>query len=198
MPTPVTDDGDAMQVTGTFPGVGAAPLSSKIVVGFADNDEVTRIEFSTERSSPPRQATELSPELRSVINNALANGTPMIVGYVDDEGRPRLSPRGSVQCLTGTQLCIWARPTSKGLTASLPYRPAMSLLYRDSRTRTTLTISGTGRIVTDEDTREAVFWLSPEVEQNHDPSREGTAVVIDIDEVTGSSPAGPVLVRPSR
>jgi hypothetical protein len=70
--------------------------------------------------------------------------------------------------------------------------PRLALLYRDSKTRSTLIIQGRGHVEADESVRGRVFELSPEVEQNHDPGRRGAALIIDVTSVQGTTVRGPV------
>ena len=136
--------------------------------------------------------------VKAMVNNALGNGTPMTVAYVDSEGRPSLSLRGSTQAYSDTQLSIWLRTAERGMAKSLEANPNVSLLYRDQKTRSTLIFQGKGHIENDEDVRRRVWELAPEVEQNHDPNREtGVALIIDLDRVQGFTPRGGVrMTRP--
>ncbi|MGO9454523.1 MAG: hypothetical protein ACLQDV_26275 [Candidatus Binataceae bacterium] len=70
----------------------------------------------------------------------------------------------------------------------------MSLLYRNSVTRTTLIIRGQGKVIDDQDGRRRIFDMAPEVEQRHDTAMTGAAVVIDASTINGTSPMGPVMV----
>jgi hypothetical protein len=94
-----------------------------------------------------------------------------------------------------TQLSLWVRNADGGLIRSLRANPVVALLYRDSRTRTTLIFRGHGHVETDEAVRERVFTLSPEVEQNHDPERNGAALLVDVSGLQGTSPRGPVRME---
>jgi hypothetical protein len=132
--------------------------------------------------------------VRGCINGALANGTPITFGYIDPENRPQLSLRGSVHVLADMQLGMWLRPTDHSANA-LGRNPEVALIYRDSKTRTTLTLHGTARLEAGSAARERIFNLIPEVEQTHDPDRRGHAVVVDLESVDGTSPLGPVKVR---
>jgi hypothetical protein len=130
-----------------------------------------------------------------MINNALANGTPMVTAYTGEDGSPQLSLRGSIQVLTPTQLCAWLRSAEGGLNRALATNPQISMLYRDSRTRSTLIIKGNGRIEDDPALRDQIFELTPEVEQLHDPDRNGAALIIDVTSVRGGTPRGGVNVQ---
>ena len=74
--------------------------------------------------------------------------------------------------------------------------PSLSLLYRDSKLRTTLIIQGRGHVDIDAAVRERVFDLSPEVEQNHDPGmKNGAALIIDVDRIQGGSSRGGIRME---
>src|SRR5437870_1405931 len=44
---------------------------------------------------PPAQPLVLTDAITTAVNGALSNGTPIVVAYVDGEGAPHLSLRGS-------------------------------------------------------------------------------------------------------
>jgi len=126
----------------------------------------------------------------SRLNRALVDGKPMVVGYVDEEGRPQLSLRGSTHVLGQSQLAIWVRHADGQLVRSIATNPNVSVLYRDSTERTTFVFSGRARVDNDEATRKEVFEGSPQPEQDHDPERHGVAVVIDLDRAVGGTVGG--------
>lgn len=131
----------------------------------------------------------LSELVTQRINNALADGKPVAVTYVDPEGRPHLSLRGSVQVYSPDQLAIWVRKR-EGLAASIEKNPNMAFLYRDNAERTSYMFGGQARIDDDPAVRDAVFEHSPEPERNHDPDRKGIAVIIDLDWASGFTVGG--------
>jgi hypothetical protein len=104
--------------------------------------------------------------------------------------------RGSTQVFSDTQLCIWVRNAEGGIVRTMARNDRVSLLYRDSKTRTTLIVQGRGHVETSPAIRERVFQLAPEVEQNHDPARKGAALIIDITTLQGTSVRGMVKVAP--
>lgn len=195
------DRGDGVLVEATFPGLGAAPARVRLRIGFGPDDLIARIEQEMDLSSmapPAEPATELPEHVVASINRALANNTPMVLSYVDGAGVPRLSLRGSVQVSGPLELSIWVRKAAGGLVDAVAAHPAVSLLYRDSATRTTLTVVGRAAVTGDPELRAAAYERSPEVEQNHDPGRTGAAVLVAVDRVTGTSPHGMVLVERPR
>jgi len=131
--------------------------------------------------------------VRTAINGALANNTPITVAYTGSDGAPVLSLRGSTQVYGKSALSIWVRNPKGGLVDAARAGKVISFLYRDSSRRMTLVMSGKGRIVEGAE-RDRVWSISPEVEKRHDPERKGVAIVIDLDKVAGNTPSGPVLV----
>jgi hypothetical protein len=181
-----------VQVKAEFGPLGAAPTNVSLTFSFNSADQISRIEQQN-TMAPPIQAGEKLPDVvRGLVNGALANGTPMCVTYVDENGQPSVSLRGSTQVYSDTQLSIWLRNAEGGLIRSLQRNPRMALLYRDSKTRSTLIFQGRGHIESDEAVRTRVFDMSPEVEQNHDPNRKGAALIIDITSLQGTTVRGPV------
>src|SRR5215469_14266162 len=76
------------------------------------------------------------------VNNALADAKPVAVTYVDPEGRPHLSLRGSTQVLSPDQLAIWVRHAEGGIAEAVTRNPNVALLYRDNDEKTTYTFLG--------------------------------------------------------
>lgn len=185
---------DCVRVNAEFPGMGAAPGNYRLTFWFNDRDLISRIEEKYSFVMTAEPVDHMPAHVRTAINGALANQTPMVLAYVDDKGAPCMSLRGSVQIYSPTQLCLWVRNANSGLIRSIRANRPLSLLYRNSATRTTLTIRGLGKVIDDPVGRRRVFDTSPEVEQRHDTAMTGVAVVIDVAGITGTSPRGPVLV----
>lgn len=184
-------EGDALKVEAEFGPLGAAPTKVSLTFTFNQQDQIQRIEQQA-TMAPPIQADKLPDIVRGLINGALVNGTPMSISYVDQNGQPVLSLRGSTQIYSDTQLCIWVRNAEGGLPTAIKTNPKVAMLYRDSKTRTTLIIQGRAHVESDEATRNRVFELAPEVEQNHDPARKGAALIIDVTSLQGTTVRGAV------
>jgi hypothetical protein len=185
---------ESVRVAAEFPGLGAAPNDYSLKFFFDDRDLISRIEekYSFKMTSEP--VDRMPAHVRTAINRALANQTPTVLAYVDDQGAPSLSLRGSVQVYSPTQLCLWVRNPNSGLIRAINADRPLSLLYRNSPTRTTLIIRGRGKVIEDEALRRRIFDMSPEVEQRHDTAMTGAAVIIEVSRIHGTSPKGPVLV----
>ena len=193
--TPRESDG---QVTaeGELPPMGAAPQKLTLTFAFDGADKIKRIE-QQQQGAPPQPPAETIPGfVRGIINGALNNGTPIVVAYTDENGQPVLSLRGSIQVYSDTQICIWVRNADGGIVRNMARNNRVSLLYRDSKVRTTLIMQGRGHVETDPAIRERVYQLSPEVEQNHDPGRKGAALIVDLTSLAGTTVRGMVRVTP--
>jgi hypothetical protein len=189
-------DGETAVVTGEFPRVGAAPKAVTITLTFNSDDRIAAIAERTEPRPKAEAVRTIPAEVAGLIDGALANGTPIAFAYVSADGAPELSLRGSVQVFGPTQLSIWVRNAKGGLVTSIETNPRVSLLYRDSKLRTTLVVKGLAHVDDGEDIRRRVYELTPEVEQTHDPARAGAALIIDVTQISGGTPLGAVLVLP--
>ncbi|MDA1001801.1 MAG: pyridoxamine 5'-phosphate oxidase family protein [Chloroflexi bacterium] len=128
---------------------------------------------------------ELTDEMRDALASALTDRMPVIMTYVDAEGQPHLSFRGTAQVFSKDQLGVWARNPAGGLPGAMAAgtNPKVALLYRNTETRVAWQFLGRGHVVTDEAARNQIFDSSPEFERNQDPERKGIAIVIDVDRV---------------
>lgn len=135
----------------------------------------------------------LTDDIKQAVNNAFENRTPMVVVYVDENGQPSMSLRGTTQVWSDDQLAFWARGTSN-LPKALAARPKVTLWYRDPATRTTLQFRGHARQDDDPKVRDLVFERSPAGEQAADPERKGVVLIVDLDRVDGRTPEGPIAM----
>jgi hypothetical protein len=193
--SPQESDGQ-VRVDGELPPLGAAPQKISLTFAFDGGSKIKRIEQQQQAAAPQPQSDTIPGFVRGIINGALANGTPVVVAYTDENGQPVLSLRGSTQVYSDTQLCIWVRNADGGIVKTMSRNNRLSLLYRDSKLRTTLIMQGRGHVETDPAVRERVYQLSPEVEQNHDPGHKGAALIIDITSLSGTTVRGLVRVAP--
>jgi hypothetical protein len=188
-------DGETAVMTGEFPRLGAAPKAAAITLTFGKDDRIVRIVEGTEPRPRAEAVKTIPADVAGIIDSALANGTPVTIAHVSGEGLPVISLRGSLQVFSPTELSIWVRNPKGSLATSVETNPHVSLLYRDSKLRTTLVIKGQAHVDDREDVRRRAYELAPETEQMHDPAREGAALIIDVTEISGSTPQGAVLMR---
>jgi len=127
---------------------------------------------------------QLTDEIREHVNGALMAGNPIIVASVDEEGRPRLSFRGSTQAMSKDQLGFWIRNVEGSTVQAIRNNPYVALMYRKAGQPVFLQFSGRARVAEGAE-RDRVFDGAPEVERKADPERKGVAVMVDLDSVEG-------------
>jgi hypothetical protein len=151
------------------------------------------------QAQPPAPLTEmkLTPELKAAINNSFTSGKPILVAYVDEQGQPSLSFRGSAQAYSDNQLAVWVRNPEGGLQKALSKNPRISMMYRDPtpESRAMLQFKGVARVGTSEAERNAVYDNSPEPERNADREKKGFPLIIDLERVDGFFPGARVAMR---
>jgi hypothetical protein len=185
-------DGEDVVVEASFPAFGAGASSMKFLFSFNESNQICRVIESSATRPALKAGSSIPLAVRGLIDNALINGTPMVLSYVNEFGEPQMSLRGSTRVYGPRQLSIWLRTRGGGLSKAIAQNPHVALLYRDSRTRSTLTIKGIAHIDETESTRERVYGLAPEVEQLHDPHHDGAALLIDVTDLRGGTPEGVV------
>ena len=126
---------------------------------------------------------ELTEEMKQAIDNALADGNPVVSASVDEDGQPRLAYFGSTQAYSGDQLAIWVRDRSTAFLRRVASNPRITLLYRNPAERQMWQFHGRAQVVDEPDVNVTVFERSPQPERDRDPDRAGVAVIIDLDRV---------------
>ena len=185
------EDGDAIELRCTLaPGARVAAVVVRLV--FAPDGRVAVIDQSFVQAPPPAELPPivLTDEMRTFIDGAPDNGNPIVVTYVDGNGRPKMSYRGTVHVHSDDQLALWNRDREGGMTQALAANPNLSFYLRDVTNKATYFLYGRGRVDDDARVRDQVFVNSPEREQNFDFSRRGVAIIVDLDRVEGSGPSG--------
>ncbi len=138
---------------------------------------------------PPITDVAFTDDIKEVVGGSYAAGAPALVAYVDENGQPTLSIRGSTQVFSDNQLAVWIRAGSK-LPTALAKNPRVSIMIRNPETRATLNFRGTAAIDTSEATRARVYESAPENEQKADPERKGQPLILDVERLDGRTPAG--------
>ena len=130
---------------------------------------------------------ELTDEMREAVNTAFAARRPMVIAYVDPDGAPQLSYRGSSQAFSATQLAVWVRNPEGRILDSIAQNPAVAMLfgYFEPDDRGFMIFRGRARIDTSDAVRDTVYGNAHEFEQSQDPDRKGVAVIVDLDSVDG-------------
>ena len=147
----------------------------------------------------PSHSLALTDDLKGLVNNALADGAPLLLAAVSPDGKPVLSFRGSVQTYSDDQLGLWVRNGQGGTLDAIRANPNVILVYR-SATTPVLQFHGRARIAESEEERSRVFDSAPDRERAADPERKGVAVIVDLDRVEGVKigPDGREFIRLAR
>ena len=191
---PEADGGAVVVRAAMAPGF---PLAAATYTIWIDGDgRIDRIAQELKPAPPPpAQPMQLTDDIKSIIDNALTNGTPILVSYVDRDGAPHMSLRGSTQAHSDTQLAMWNRDPNGGMSRAIAHNPHVALFYRDAAKRVTYTFSGRASLVTDPAIAAQVYEKQPALDRNQDPLQRGVAVMIDLDRVEGGSLGNQVVME---
>jgi Pyridoxamine 5'-phosphate oxidase len=187
--TPTARAADGVVVDVVLPGGGPVDRLT-LEVSFV-GDRIARV-HQLVTMAPPPEATPLAlgAELRATVDGALAAGLPLVLAYVGADDGPRLSLRGSTSAYSDTQLAIWVRDPTGGLLGAIEEHPRVALLYRDPAAGISYQFAGRAKVDDRPEVRDAVYASSPGIERNLDAGRRGRAVIVDLDRVEGTGPAG--------
>ena len=187
-------DGDRIVVTATLPET--APFGGLELVFEFRGDTIIRVEQQA-LPAPPVQPRplRLTPEIKTAVDGALDNQTPMLIAYVDSADQVHLSFRGTIQAYSDDQLALWARDPEGGLPRNIAVHPKVTLFYHDAASRTSYNFYGRARVATDPAARGAIFENSHPREQQADFRRRGVAIVVDLDRVEGREAGGRLLLQ---
>jgi general stress protein 26 len=132
----------------------------------------------------------LSDDLKRRFVNALSEGVAMVVGYVDRDGDPHVSPYGSIHAFSDDQLALWVRNPQGDIVAGIARNAKVGVFYAQLSSRTFVRMRGRARVVSGEAQRKQVFEGMHAFEQGGDPERKGVAIVIDLDSAEGRAADG--------
>ena len=153
----------------------------------------------TTQPTPPPALTvlQLTEDIQERVKSAYESGKPLVFAYVDGNGQPSLSMRGSTQPYSETQLAVWVRNPEGGLLKSLEANPRVTLMYRDTtpESRAMLQFRGRAHVENTPEVRKKVYESAPQAEQNADREQKGIPIIIDLDSVDGMYPGARVAMR---
>jgi hypothetical protein len=178
-----SEEGGRLVVTVEYPPYITQTRITKVTFAFNDGDKITEVDHEVVRLPPRLKAAEVPLVVRGIVNDAVANNTPICVAYVNAGGEPVLSFRGSLQFFGPRQISGWLRNPRGGLATAVAKNPKIALIYRDSRRVINVNVAGLAHIETDPEIRRQVYEMMPEVEQTHDPDQTGACLIIDIQSV---------------
>ena len=125
---------------------------------------------------------EITDEMRSLIDNALANGTPCILATASPTGEPSVSYRGSMMVYDDESLAYWERTYRAGL-EHVEANPKVVVMYRDPTTRKAWKFHGDATVYREGVIREGVMARVVQPELDRDPEFKGFTVIIRLDRI---------------
>jgi general stress protein 26 len=124
----------------------------------------------------------MTEEMRDLIDNAIANGTPCILATATKTGAPHMSFRGSMMVLDDASLACWDRAKRQSL-HNITENPQVCVLFRHPHKRIVWQFLGEAAIHHSGPVREQVMARVVQPELDRDPERQGTAVVIRVNKI---------------
>lgn len=128
-------------------------------------------------------AINFPQDMRGLLNNALAEGFPCILGTASKDGVPQISMKGSVAVFDDGTLCYWERAKRSAL-ENVGDNPNVVIFYRNPGRRINWRIQGTAAIHESGDIRDRVLSLTPQAELDRDPDLVGVAVLVNVNVIT--------------
>ena len=130
----------------------------------------------------------IDDEMRELIDNALAQGFPCMVGTASKEGMPQISMKGSMMVYDQGSLAYWERSRRTAL-ENVGGNPNIVVFYRNPDQRINWRFYGTATVYESGPVRDDVMSRTVPAELDRDPERLGVAVVVRLDrigELTGN------------
>ena len=125
---------------------------------------------------------KMTNEMRDLIDNAIANGTPCILATASRAGEPHMSFRGSVMVFDDTSLALWDRVKRQSL-QHITENPHVCVLFRHPPKRIIWQFVGEATVHLSGPVREQVMARVVQPELDRDPERQGAAVVIRVNKI---------------
>ena len=126
---------------------------------------------------------EITSEMKELIDNALSDKYPCIVGTASSEGLPNVAYKGSLMVFSETELAFWER-TRKGGFAQLTDNPNIVVMYRNPELRKSWRFYGEVTIYDSGEIKDQVLEKTVQPELDRDPDRLGVAVIIKVTKIT--------------
>lgn len=132
----------------------------------------------------------IPPFIAELLDKALADGTPCLVGTATKDGDPQISPKGSVARYDAHTLSYWER-SHRSSVAHLKENPKVVVYYRNPGRANempdypgaALRFHGKARVADGAGEREKVWDLTIPAEQERDKEKKGFGILIDVERV---------------
>ena len=129
---------------------------------------------------------KITSVMKDLLDKALADGTPCLIGTASKDGHPQISPKGSVAVFNDDTLCYWER-SHRSSQKRLGENQNVVVYYRNPARKENpyragcIRFHGKARLVTSGPDRDKAWDLTNHEEQSKDPDKKGAAVIIDLD-----------------
>jgi len=125
----------------------------------------------------------ISDQMKDLVDNALANGSPCILATVAADGEPDIGYKGSMMVFENDSLAYWER-TKRVHMKNVKENPKVVVLFRDAKTKAAWRFHGTATLHESGAIRDQVMARTVKDELDKDPERKGAAVVIQLNKIT--------------
>ena len=125
---------------------------------------------------------DITDEMRDLIDNALANGTPCILATASSTGEPSVGLRGSMMVFNSDSLAFWEQTKRAGL-EHIQANPKVVVMYRDPVARKAWKLHGDALPYVDGPVRDQVMARVVQPELDRDADRQGIAVIIKLNRI---------------
>ena len=123
---------------------------------------------------------ELTDEMKELLDTALADRMACMLGTASKDGRPQISPKGSVMVFDKENLAYWERSLRSALD-NVAENPHVVIYYNNPETRARWRFYGTATVHESGPVRDEVMSRTVQAELDRDPERKGVAVVVRVD-----------------
>ena len=114
----------------------------------------------------------ITSEMREMIDSALADRAPCILGSVSGSGEPQISLKGSVMVYDEETLAYWERARRSSF-RNVAENPNVVVFYRNPEKRVTWRFHGAASIHEAGPLRQEVMDRTVQSELDRDPERRG-------------------------
>ena len=130
---------------------------------------------------------QLPEDVKARVNNALNDGYPLSLVAVSPGAEPLVSFRGSAQTFGDDALAVWVRAAPSTTLSAIAANPQVAMIYTNMPDRKFYVFRGRARVSEDPGDRDAIWEAQHPLEKDRDPERKGTALIITLDQVSGSN-----------
>ena len=125
----------------------------------------------------------INEEMRDLIDRALAERVPCLLGTASKEGHPQISIKGSVLVYDDRTLAYWER-AGRTAKSNVLENPHVVVLYRNPERRINWRFYGTATLHESGSVRDNVMRRVVDAELERDPDRGGAAVLVRVEQIT--------------